>query len=112
METNQFHPDSDLQRIYAQRFASNLEYRKSVWYVLIEKESKSKVDKLIIVALPFFIAGTNEMNILLMAWLLLYSCLKSNNKRIIYFSLITFAILEDKYFSISDFIKFEVSLRS
>ena len=36
METNQFHPDSDLQRIYAQRFASNLEYRKSVWYVLIE----------------------------------------------------------------------------
>ena len=55
------------------------------WYVLIEKESKSKVDKLIIVALPFFIAGTNEMNILLMAWLLLYSCLKSNHKRIIYF---------------------------
>lgn len=62
------------------------------WYVLIEKESKSKVDKLIIVALPFFIAGTNEMNILLMTWLLFYSCLKSNNKSIIYFSLITFAI--------------------
>lgn len=30
------HDESDLSRIYAQRFASNLEYRKRVWRVLIE----------------------------------------------------------------------------
>lgn len=30
------HGESDLSRIYAQRFASNLEYRKRVWRVLID----------------------------------------------------------------------------
>lgn len=29
------HADSDLQRIYAQRFSANLEYRKSVWGILV-----------------------------------------------------------------------------
>jgi hypothetical protein len=42
--------------------------------------------------LPFIIAGTNEINILIMAWLLLFSFLKSNNNRIIYFSMITFSV--------------------
>ena len=35
MQTNQPHADSDLQRIYAQRFSANLEYRKSVWRILV-----------------------------------------------------------------------------
>jgi hypothetical protein len=62
------------------------------WYVLIEKENKSKINKIFIVLLPFIIAGTNEINILIMSWLLLFTFLKSNNNRIIYFSLITFVI--------------------
>ena len=62
------------------------------WYVLIDKEFKNKYDKILIVSLPFIIAGTNEINILIMAWLLLFSFLKSNNNRIIYFSMITFTV--------------------
>jgi SAM-dependent methyltransferase len=29
------HSDSDLQRIYAQRFSASLEYRRSVWRILV-----------------------------------------------------------------------------
>ena len=54
-----------------------------LWYTLIEKENKSKIDKIVAVLLPLIIAGTNEINILIMAWLLLFTFLKSNNKRII-----------------------------
>ncbi|MEI8293873.1 MAG: hypothetical protein WCG66_07755 [bacterium] len=35
MQNQTIHADSDLQRIYAQRFSVNLNYRKSVWSVLI-----------------------------------------------------------------------------
>ena len=35
MGKNQPHADSDLQRIYALRFSANLEYRKSVWRILV-----------------------------------------------------------------------------
>jgi hypothetical protein len=30
------HDESDLSRIYAQRFAANLDYRKGVWRVLVD----------------------------------------------------------------------------
>ena len=46
------------------------------WYVLIEKENKSKINKILIVLLPFIIAGTNEINILIMAWLILLVFIK------------------------------------
>lgn len=45
METNQAHADSDLQRIYAQRFSANLEYRKSVWRILIQNFFQNLIPK-------------------------------------------------------------------
>ena len=63
-----------------------------LWYVSIEKESKTKIDKLVIVLLPFFIAGTNEINILIMAWLILLAFIKSNRDRFCYWAIIAFVI--------------------
>ena len=62
------------------------------WYVLIEKENKSKINKILIVLLPFIIAGTNEINILLMAWLILLAFIKSNRDRFCYWAIIAFVI--------------------
>lgn len=62
------------------------------WYVLIEKENKSKINKILIVLLPFIIAGTNEINILIMAWLILFAFFESNRERFCYFAVITFVI--------------------
>lgn len=45
METNQLHLESDLQRIYAQRFSSNLEYRKSVWCILVSEFFQKLIPK-------------------------------------------------------------------
>ena len=63
-----------------------------LWYVSIEKESKTKIDKLVIVLLPFIIAGTNEINILIMAWLILLAFIKSNRDRFCYWAIIAFVI--------------------
>ena len=62
------------------------------WYVLIEKENKSKINKILIVLLPFIIAGTNEINILIMAWLILFVFVKSNRERFCYFAILSFII--------------------
>ena len=62
------------------------------WYVLIEKENKSKINKILIVLLPFIIAGTNEINILIMAWLILFVFIKSKRDRFSYWSIIAFVI--------------------
>jgi hypothetical protein len=62
------------------------------WYVLIEKENKSKINKILIVLLPFIIAGTNEINILIMAWLILFVFIKSNIDRFCYLAIIFFLI--------------------
>lgn len=62
------------------------------WYVLIEKENKSKINRILIVLLPFIIAGTNEINIPVMAWLILLVFIKSNRERFCYFSIIAFVI--------------------
>ena len=45
METNEAHADSDLQRIYAQRFSANLEYRKSVWRILVQEFFQNLIPK-------------------------------------------------------------------
>jgi SAM-dependent methyltransferase len=45
MQTNQAYADSDLQRIYAQRFSANLEYRKSVWRILIQDSFQKLIPK-------------------------------------------------------------------
>ena len=63
-----------------------------LWYMLIEKESKSKIDRILIVLLPFIIAGTNEINILIMAWLILFAFIKSNRESFCYFAIIAFLI--------------------
>jgi hypothetical protein len=62
------------------------------WYVLIEKENKSKINKILIVLLPFIIAGSNEINILIMAWLILFAFIKSNRERFCYLAIIAFVI--------------------
>ncbi len=62
------------------------------WYVLIEKENKSKINKILIVLLPFIIAGTNEINILIMAWLILLVFIKSKRDRFCYLAIIAFVI--------------------
>ena len=62
------------------------------WYILIEKENKSKINKILIVLLPFMIAGTNEINILIMAWLILLAFIKSNRDRFCYWAIIAFVI--------------------
>ena len=62
------------------------------WYVLIEKENKSKINKILIVLLPFIIAGTNEINILIMSWLILLVLIKSKRERFCYFAVIAFVI--------------------
>jgi hypothetical protein len=62
------------------------------WYVLIEKENKSKNNKILIVLLPFIIAGTNEINILIMAWLILLVFIKSKRDRFCYLVIIAFVI--------------------
>jgi SAM-dependent methyltransferase len=35
MENQKAHADADLQRIYAQRFSASLDYRRSVWSILV-----------------------------------------------------------------------------
>jgi hypothetical protein len=62
------------------------------WYVLIEKENKSKINKILIVLLPFIIAGTNEINILIMVWLILLVFIKSKRYRFFYLAIFAFVI--------------------
>jgi hypothetical protein len=62
------------------------------WYVLIEKDNTSQINKILIVLLPFIIAGTNEINILIMAWLILLAFIKSNRDRFCYWAIIAFVI--------------------
>ena len=45
MSTQPPHADSDLQRIYAQRFSASLEFRKLVWRILVRDFFQKRIPK-------------------------------------------------------------------
>jgi len=62
------------------------------WILLLEKESLNKFQKIAFVVLPFLIAGTNELNLLITAWLLFISLVLKKSTKLFWFALISYFI--------------------
>jgi hypothetical protein len=63
-----------------------------LWLLLLEKDKVSNFQKISFVILPFLIAGTNELNLLIEAWLLLTSGIFIKPKRLFWFAVISFLL--------------------
>jgi len=64
----------------------------SFWLLLSESKQITAFQKTIYIVLPFFIAGTNELNLLIEAWLLFVYGILIKPKKLYWFALISFLI--------------------
>ena len=62
------------------------------WLMLFEKEYINKVEKIVFILLPFFVAGTNELNLFIQAWLLFILRFIFKPKKIFWLAIVSFSV--------------------